>query len=236
MPEDTQPAVAPAPVKTRRRRSLLNQRHAAALLLAGEIAGTAEKPAYAAALATEGIDAAFIADIRVRLAVAAALAAAAEGQTADRKVATQNEDACRADLLALVSLVQSRAKRKYKAADPLRAKYFVGHNLAISRVTLESAAQTILAHLATDALPGMKPADLVAFQKALVAYAVVQTTQSGDQSDATTVRARYGDRVKEISGLRREIQYAVDALWPASRKGNAGIRIEFKLRPDRASK
>ena len=60
----------------------------------------------------------------------------AEGRTAERKVATQSEDARRADLLALVSLVQSRAKRKYKAADPRRAKYFVGQNLAISRVVL----------------------------------------------------------------------------------------------------
>ena len=82
----------------------------------------------------------------------------------------------------------------------------------------------------------MKPKDLVAFQKALAAYAAVQTTQSGDQSVATTVRAHYGDRVKEISALRRQIQSAVDGLWPASLKGNAGIRIEFKLRPDRASK
>ena len=118
MSEDTQPAVAPAPVKTRRRRSLLNQRHAAALLLAGEIAGTAEKPAYAAALATEGIDAAFVTDLCAKIAEANALAAAAEGRTADRKVATQSEDALRANLLALVSLVQSRAKRKYKAPIP----------------------------------------------------------------------------------------------------------------------
>ena len=236
MPEDTQSAIAPAPVKTRRRRSLLNQRHAAALLLAGEIAATAGKPDYAAALATEDIAAAFVADLCAKIAEANALAAAAEGRTADRQVATQSEDARRADLLALVSLVQSRAKRKYKASDPLRAKYFVGQNLAISRVVLESSAQTILVHLATDALPGMKPADLTAFQKALAAYAAVQTTQSGDQSVATTVRARFGDCVKEISALRRQIQYAVDGLWPASRKGNAGIRIEFKLRPDRALK
>jgi hypothetical protein len=62
----------------------------------------------------------------------------------------------------------------------------------------------------------------------------VQTTQTVDQSGASTARAGYEAKVKEVARLRREIQYAVDALWPAKKKANAPIRVEFKLSPDRA--
>ena len=70
----------------------------------------------------------------------------------------------------------------------------------------------------------MKPEDIVAFQAALTAYSASQSVQAGGQSGATTTRAQFKDKVKAIAGLRRLIQYAVDSIWPASRKNNAGIR------------
>ena len=39
-----------------------------------------------------------------------------------------------------------------------------------------------------------------------------------------------------MAELRRQIQYAADAAWPATKKVNAGVRTEFKLSPDRALK
>jgi hypothetical protein len=40
--------------------------------------------------------------------------------------------------------------------------------------------------------------------------------------------------MKEVAALRRQVQYAVDAAWPASRKAHAATRVEFKLSPNRA--
>ncbi len=228
-PATATPAPEPTPAKTKRRRSLLNQQLAAELLLASEVAATSEKTEYTAALAAEGIDAAIVADLRARIAEANALAAAAEGRTAGKEVSTQNEDACRAVLLRFVSLVQSRAKRAYKPGDPRRARYFIAEKIRGSRLLLESSAQTMLLHLSEDTLPGMKPEDVTAFQAALAAYSASKTEQTGEQSGATTTRAQFRDKVKAIAGLRRHIQYAVDSLWPASVKNNAGIRIEFKM-------
>ena len=229
VPATATPAPEPTPTAPKRRRSLLNQHLAAELLLAGEVAGTSEKTEYTAALAAEGIDAAIVTDLRARIAEANALAAAAEGRTVGKEVSTQNEDTCRAALLGLVALVQSRAKRAYKPGDPRRGRYFIAQKIRGSRLLLESSAQTILLHLGEDTLPGMKPEDIVAFQAALTAYSASKTEQTGEQSGATTTRAQFKDKVKAITGLRRHIQYAVDSIWPASRKANAGIRIEFKL-------
>ncbi len=39
------------------------------------------------------------------------------------------------------------------------------------------------------------------------------------------------DKVKEVAHLRRAIQYAVDALWPAKKKASAPIRMEFQTLP-----
>ena len=228
-PATATPATEPVPVKAKRSRALLNQQHAAELLEAESVATTSEKTEYAAALAAEGIDAAIVADLRTRLAEAHGLAASAEGRTVAKEVATQDEDACRAVLLKLVALVQSRAKRAYKPGDPRRGRYFIAQKIRGSRLLLDSSAQTILLHLSEDTLPGMKPEDVVAFQAALNAYSASQSVQAGDQSGATTTRAQFKEKVKAIAGLRRLIQYAVDSIWPASRKANAGIRIEFKL-------
>ena len=57
---------------------------------------------------------------------------------------------------------------------------------------------------------------------------------AGDQSGATTTRAQCEIKVNEVADMRREIQYAADIIWPATRKANAGIRVEFKLPPARA--
>ena len=38
----------------------------------------------------------------------------------------------------------------------------------------------------------------------------------------------------DIAVLHRQLQYAVDAAWPARDKANAGVRVEFKLNPSRA--
>jgi hypothetical protein len=235
MPDSTTttPPETPAQV-AKRSRSLVNQGHAAEITLAGEIANTAELPAYATILADEGIDAPFLTNLRAKIAEAAALVASAGGKTSAKETTTRTEEARKAELVELIGVIQARAKRKYPVGDPLRANYFISQPITASRTLLETSTRSILAHLATDTLPGMKPADVPALQAALDAYLAVQTTQAGEQSGASGARASYEAKVKVVARLRREIQYAVDALWPAKKKTNAAIRVEFKLSPNRA--
>jgi hypothetical protein len=232
------PDTTPAPTETpasaaKRSRSSINQTLASEIILAGEIANTAELPAYATVLADEGIDAAFLTDLRAKIAEADTLVANAGGKTSAKQTTTRAEELRKEELLELIVTIQSRAKRKYAKGDPLRANYFIGQRIDDSRVQLETSTRAMIAHLATDALPGMKAGDVPALQAALDAYHAVQTTQSVDQSGASLARAGYEAKVKEVARLRREIQYAVDALWPAKKKASAPIRVEFKLSPNR---
>ena len=235
-PAPTPPPPAPAPGKPKRTRSGINQADAAELTLAGELAATAAKPAYAAKLADEGIDAPFLTNLGDKIAEAQSLLASAGGKKADRKSTTLREEELKADLLELIGVVQSRAKRKYKTGDPQRAKYLIGQPVESSRAMLESGTRTILENLDEDDLPGMKPADVAALRDALTAYCGVQTDQSGDQSAASSARGNLSAKVKEVADLRREIQYAADAAWPAGKKANAPIRAEFQIPPDKAMK
>jgi len=236
-PITTDTTTAAETAKAKRSRSLINQALAVELTLARELADTAAKTTYAAKLAEEEIDAAFLTAMNLEIGKAEALLASAGGKSAEKKTSTDSEEDRKKELLELIGKVQARAKRKYpKIGDPLRDKYYIGEHLANSRTLLENAAQAIITRLATDTLPGMKPADVTALQAALTAYKTVQTTQSGDQSDATTARSQLEAKVKEVAELRRQIQYAADAAWPATKKVNAGVRTEFKLSPDRAFK
>jgi len=232
---DTSTTTTDAKIKPAR--SIINKKLAAELTLALELANTAEKVTYATALAAEGIDTALLLKLRTTIKAANKLVASAGGKTAEKGTTTDSEETAKAKLLQLLGVIQTRAKRKYKkAGDPQRAKYYIGQNIGKSRTLLESSSQAIIEQLASDTLPAMKPEDVPALEAAREAYTSVQTTQSGDQSDATTARSQLEAKVKEAAELRREIQYAADAIWPAEQKVNAGVRIEFKIPPDRAPK
>jgi hypothetical protein len=240
MPDAPTPETTPTPPDKndpKRSRSLINKALSAELTLAGELAETAKKTDYAAALAAEEIDAAFITGLLALIDEANGFLTSAGGKTAEKQTTTESEDALKKELLAQIATVQARAKRKYlKTGDPQRAKYYIGQNIGISRTVLESASQAIITRLATDTLPGMTPAAVAALQTARDAYLAVQTAQSGDQSGATTSRSQLEAKVKEVADKRRQLQYAADATWPATKKVNAGVRTEFKLPPNRALK
>jgi hypothetical protein len=212
---------------------VVNQAQAAELTLSRELAQVAAKPEYASALAAEDIGAAFIAGFLQKIGEGEALMSGAVGKTADKESITQREDGLKEALLAEIGKVQTRAKRKYKPGDPMRAEYFIGKAIEPRRALLETSTRAILTSLAADTLPGMKAEDTTALQGALDAYLGVQTEQTGGQSGATTGRDLLEAKVKEIADLRRQIQYAADTLWPAAKKTNAGIRTEFKIPADR---
>ncbi len=241
-PADTSPVnpdAAPAPAapvrKTPRTRAPVNRAFSREIVLAREIAATAQKDVYAPLLAAEEIDAVFIEKLLQAIEAAHVLLAAAVGNTTDRKSDTRSEQALKDALLLRIATVQARVKRKYpKAGTPARSKFYIGQLLSNSRSLLDSGATAILFALAAEPVPGMKPADIAALRTALAEYRAVQTDQAGDQSHATTSRSRLKDQVGEVAVLRRQLQYAVDAAWPAREKGNAGVRVEFKLNPARA--
>ena len=135
----------------------------------------------------------------------------------------------------LVGKIQSRAKQKYESRDdPGRKRYYIGERIADNRDQTMTAAKAILVALATDTLPGMKPEDVPALQKALDDYQKSKISQVGDQSKATTGRSLLDEKVHAVMSDRRRIQFAVDGLWSALVPGNAGIRVEFKLSPHHA--
>jgi hypothetical protein len=236
MPETSVPvssasaAVASDNTASRRQRSrgLVDQSLVDELNLAEEVAGTAAKPTYASPLTEEGIDAAFLENLGTKITEADKSLAAAAGKSADRKAVTQEEKRRKAAVLGLLRIVWSRAKRKYKAGDPMREKYFIAQRLS-NRPLIERATAAVLENLATDTLPAHKPTHTAALAAALKAYKDIQVEQTGEQSGATTGRAGLADQVKAIADLRREIQHAADAVWPAENKANAGIRKAFRL-------
>ena len=229
----TATAETPA-AKAARSRGFVKQLLIDELTLSEELANTASKGTHAQALAAEEIDEAFIKAFRAKIAEADALVASAGGKTADKKGATQSEDTEKDKLLLCIGSIQARAKRKYLLGDPKREKYYIGQHIASRRSLLEAAGKAILAVLATDTLPGVTSVEVAALQVALTAYIGSKSEQSGDQSEATASRSSLEEKVREVAHVRREIQHAVDARWPAKIPANAAVRVEFKLSPDRA--
>ena len=227
----------PTPEKTQHLRSVINQALANEIALGGEVATTAAKTDYAAALAQEGIDAAFVTALQSLVAEATDLIASSGDWTNEKKTDTANEEAARATLMELISIIHARAKRKYpQPGDPGRDGYYIGVKFAGNRALLEASSQGIINRLAVDTLPGMQTGDIPALVAARAAYIAAQSSQTADQSHATTTRAQCEAKVKDLSDKRRKVQYAVDAIWPSTRPANAGVRIEFKLRPDHPMK
>lgn len=235
MPDPTPtPTPPPAPAKPKRTRAAVNQGWVAELTLAGELAATAAKTEYATPMADEDIDTAWLTALNAKITAAQTLLNNATAGTADKTSATRTEEGLKKTLLAALQQVQIRAKRKYKPENPQRKKYFINERIDANRATLEEAIGSVLLTLAGDTLPGLKPAHKTALEAALADYKAIQATQAGAQGDATGARGQLAAKITEIADLRREIQYAADALWPAGVPGNAGIRGEFQIPPDKA--
>lgn len=112
----------------------------------------------------------------------------------------------------------------------------MGTKFSSSRKLLDQAAVSFLENLKTDTLPGIDADSVAGIEAALTAYRAVQADQTGAQSGATTGRSALETAVAALARRRREIQFAADAAWPAGKPGNAAIRREFGLPPDKALK
>ena len=223
--------------KAKRLRSVINQALSAEVTLGGAVAAAAAKVEYAAALAAEGIEASFVAELATLAEEATMLLGSSGDKSTEKKVDTIDEEDAKKALLKLISAIQTRAKRTYlKADDPRRDNYYIGLKFSTTRTLLETSSQAIIDRLGVDTLKGMKPTDVTEMQAARKAYVNSQTSQSGAQAVSTTTHAQCEAKVKELAVKRREIQYAVEAVWPSTDPLNAGIRREFGLRPDHPMK
>ena len=198
----------------------------------------AAKDAYKTKLAKREIVAPWLTKLTADLERARTLTGQATGKTTGKKVVTQTEKDLKDALIEQIQSIQAAAKQKYFTKNkPALADYFFAKNIkGLSRPDLEACATNIAAKAKDSALPGIEAAELQALDDALAAYKGVETDQSGAQSGATAARKALEALVKEIADQRRELQFAVDGLWPAGKPENAAIRVEFKLPADRAFK
>lgn len=236
MSDPTPPTPAPTPQATKRSLSPIDKKIVKEIDLAEQLVAVAGQTDYATALAGEEIDAAFLAALTQKITDADQLIGQATGSSADKESDTQDEEGARQSLLANISKVQKRAKRKYGPKDPARKKYFIGEAIEASRPMLEGSANSIVQTLVTDTLPGHKAADTTALSDALKAYKATQTAQSGDASGSASAHALLKAKTKDIADDRRQIQYAADTLWPAGDPANVGARKAFGLPPNKALK
>lgn len=239
----TAPNPAPAnpatSAKPRTPRGDIDQKHVVELEFAEFILRSAVKPTYATALATGGIDAAFLELWQTRISGARDIASEATQKTTSRVSVTGEEQKRQTALVELLKRVQARAKQKH--ADNNRAAlrdYYIGdpQPLDVNRPRLEQSAESILKKLETDALPGITAATLTQIADALTSYKQVQSEQSSQQAGATEARQKLAEEIGAIAAARRKIQFAADAEWPHTRPVNAAIRREFRLPQDKSLK
>lgn len=230
------PAPSPAPQTSTRAQWPISKEVTTELDLAEHVLTAAQRDVYAPALANEDVDATAIQNLTTAIGDADDLVFQATGGKAGRKILTQTEQGLADTLVAKIQAVQKRAKRKYPAKDANREKYFIGAGIESNHGLLATAADAIVKTLATDTLPGVKPATITDLQTALTNFKTGLGTQSGGKGDTGAAFQSLNAKIKEIAGLRRDIQYAADTVWPCGDPANAPIRAEFKLPPDRSLK
>ena len=231
------PTPSPAPQTATRAQWAISKEVTTELDLAEHICATAQRDVYVQPLADEDIDATTIQNLTDAITAAADLVFKATGGKAGKKILTQAGQDLEDALVAKIQAIQKRAKRKYTSAkDPNRDKYFIGAGIESNHGPLVTTADAIGKTLVTDKLPGVKPATITDLQKALTDFKTGLGTQSGGKGDTGAAFQSLKAKIKEIAGLRRDIQYAADTVWPCGDPANAPIRAEFKLPADRSLK
>jgi len=240
-PTPSPPAPTPSPEppkKSATERREINQAWLDEISGTEKLAVVAAKDDYKAKLAKRKIDAPWLTKLNADLKKARDLTGQATGKTTGKKVVTKEEQGLRDALIEQIQSVQAAAKQKYFAKNKRAlADYYYAKNLpGMSRSDLEACATNIKAKAKDAALPGIEADELQALDGALQAYKGVETEQSGEQSGATGARRQLEQLVKDIADQRRELQFAVDGLWPAGKQENVAIRREFGLPADKAFK
>jgi hypothetical protein len=228
------PTPTPTPEKPKVKRGLVNKKYTDALNKTRDLTVVARKADYKDQLAESEIDDAFVTQLETDVTDAAKRIAKAGDLTSDLRVATAAEVKAQAALLTAIKGVQAAAKQKFSRTTPQQMKdYFVGEDIDSSRKRVLLVADNIAAKLATESLPGMKPAKVTNLKTLRDAYFSAGDGQGDTQSKASKERDAIEAAVQSITDRRIQIQFAADGIWQSDNKSNAPIRHEFQLPPNR---
>ena len=240
--EATNASADPKKKRTRRTAGFLDIRQLKAITQAEQVARTAGRAEHISRLQAREIVSAKLTALQAEATACRDLATKAV-QSASRKSGnTAQESAARADVQEALREIQAAANQKYARTQPARlAEYYVGTPLnRASRATLLQITAAVIDALdapSAPGLPGITPEKVAALKAKRELWESSNTTQTENQSDSTRYRAELAERLKTLTDLRLEIQFAADAEYPHTREGNHAVRTEFGLpanRPFRA--
>jgi hypothetical protein len=233
------PAADPAPAPaTPQDRSSINQKLADKITRAETTARTAQKGAYAAALAQHGIAADFTASILTRCTEA-------RGQQTQALIADAASEGDNlghiplgARLAGLMQQIQAWARAKLFFTNHARLDvYHIGETLDANEGTFKQFSLDVRDAGVADALPGITPAFLAEYNTTRDALFGPETPAADDQpapdAEAVDVRAALDIKVTALFHDSMVILFTADGIWPYWKDGSAGPRHAFGLPGDR---
>lgn len=244
MPDTTTtPPVNPAPATPKRLRGDHNRQFLNELKDARKVAQSAIDSRYSAGLADVEMDSTLPTQIVTLADSITTDLGLMQGARTGRKSMTKQEILARDALIAVLSPIQTAAKRKFQGADePLRKNYGIGEplaNLGLEEVTL--VCRGVLARLSPDAnntppldvLLGIKADTIAALATAIDTYGAKDTAQGTQQDLASGLLEKVQTNIDTLASLRRQIQLAADQAYPWRKQGVSTIRKAFLLPVDR---
>ncbi len=236
------PAPTPAP-KAKRLRGTINRAHLDELKNSRAVAKAALDPANAAALAGVEFDATLPGQINTLADSTETAIGKLTGTRAAKTEMTAEEAAAHAALIAVITPIQTAAKRKFADPhDPMRHAYFIGENLAHDTLgEVQTAALAIRDRLVAippaaaplDVLPGIKAPQITALTNAITTYASGVTAPGAQQNQNAGALNTIVANVGKLAGLRHQVQLAAEQALPWRTPGVAAARQAFLLPTDR---
>ena len=185
-------------------------------------------------LEDRGVTAAFLTAAEGRIAAARATSTTAVNCTVLGKVATENCDTARGELMKSLRAFQQAARLKYEQSDPTQLeRYLVGERIDQSRPILEQSGQTIINNTNADRPPSIDTSMIVAATGKLTTYMNTPTPQAQEKAAAKQARANRRELVAQITADRQKIQMAAESAWPRTNPASAGMRLKFRLPANR---
>ena len=233
----------PEPAKPKRTRSEINKKFLVELHESEACAAAALDPVHIPGLTEVEFDATLPGQITILADdLKQELAKLKDARTGKGEL-TDEEKTARAHLLAIISIIQGAARRKFEETAPARlAGYYIGANISTKgKEELITDAGNILARLVPsanaappeDVLLGIKPLGRIQeLADAIAAYDDSDLAQGGKQTEAEKVLERVNNKITALGKLRRQIQLAANQAFPWTDEGVATIRKAFHLPPD----
>ncbi len=197
--------------------------------LANDVAIAGRKPEYLSRLLEDALEEPQLVDLEEAVKTVRGLITTVGGKRSDTRHSTREQNKLRDALLIQLGKVRALAKKVYERGNPRRADYYIGKQVDKSRAFLCQVSESMITHAKTDPVLKISPRLLTAFQGAFDAYMAERNNQTDKRTEASEEIQALSEAAKELAVLRRAVQYAADATWPAREKLHAPIRREFRL-------